>query len=61
MARQEVLKSIDVLEENVKKMVNAVMELKKEDKRWRQKRAEIEERLKSLIKRIEELSGEEKN
>lgn len=61
MARRGVDKSIDALEPNVKKIVNVVMELKKEDKRWRQKRAEIEERLKSLIKRIEELSGEEKN
>ena len=61
MARREVDKSIDVLEQSVKKVVNVVMELKKEDKRWRQKRAEIEERLKSLIKRIEGLSDEEKS
>ncbi len=61
MARRGVDKSIDALEQSVKKVVNVVMAMKKEDKCWRQKRAEIEERLKSLIKRIEGLSDEEKS
>ena len=61
MARRGVDKSIDALEQSVKKVVNVVMAMKKEDKRWRQKRAEIEERLKSLIKRIEGRSDEEKS
>jgi uncharacterized protein (UPF0335 family) len=61
MARRGVDKSIDALEQSVKKVVNVVMAMKKEDKHWRQKRAEIEERLKSLIKRIEGLSDEEKS
>lgn len=59
MAGKQIDKSINVLERDVRKMVNVVMELKKKDRRWQQKKAEIEKRLKGLIKRIEELSGEE--
>ncbi len=59
MTRQAVDKSIKALEKEVEKAVAVVMELKKKEKKWQQKKIEIEKRLKNLLGRIEELSDEE--
>ena len=61
MRKQSVDKCISDLEKKVGKAVGVVMELKKKDKKWQQKKTEIEKRLKNLLRRVEELSDEKES
>ena len=61
MRKQSVDKCISDLEKKVGKAVGTVMELKKKDKKWQQRKTEIEKRLKNLLRRVEELSGEKES
>ncbi len=54
-------KHVDVLEAEVKRIVSVFLELKRKDKKWSQKKTEIGKRLKKLLARIEEFSGEGKD
>ena len=54
-------RNIDVLEGEVKRIVSVVLELKKKEKRWQQKKTEIGKHLKKSLARIEEFSGESKD
>ena len=54
-------KNINILETEVTKIVGVVLELKKKEKKGLQKKTEIGKRLKKLLVRIEEFSGEGKD
>ena len=60
MNRREINKALDVLEENVQKAVDKIMDLKKREKRWDQRKTEAVKRLQGLVKKIEDFSGEGK-
>ncbi len=61
MRKQSVDKCISDLEKKVGKTVGMVMELKKNEKQWQQKKTEIEKRLKNLLRCVEELSDEKES
>ena len=61
MNRREINKALDVLEENVQKAVDKIMELKKREKRWDQRKTEAVKRLQGLVKKIEDFSSEGKS
>lgn len=61
MRKQSVDNCISDLEKKVGKAVSMVMELKKKEKQWQQRKTEIEKRLKNLLRRVEELSGEKES
>ncbi len=61
MRKESVDKCISDLEKKVGKAVGMVMELKKNEKKWQQKKTEIEKRLKNLLRRVEELSDEKES
>ena len=54
-------KHVDALEVEVKRIGSVFLELKKKEKKWLQRKAEIGKRLKKLLVRIEEFSGEGKD
>ena len=56
MRKQSVDKCISDLEKKVGKAVGMVMESKKKEKKWQQRKTEIEKRLKNLLRRVEKLS-----
>ncbi len=61
MRKQSVDKCISDFEKKVGKVVGVVMELKKNEKKWQQRKTEIEKRLKNLLRRVEELSDEKES
>lgn len=61
MTKQTVEKSIEALESEIKRAVGVVMESKKKEKKWQQQKTEIEKKLKTLLKRVEELSGQKED
>ncbi len=61
VTKQAVEKSIEALESEINRAVGVVMELKKKGKKWQQQKTEIEKKLKNLLKRVEELSGEKED
>ena len=61
MRKQSVDKCISDLEKKVGKAVGMVMESKKKEKKWQQRKTEIEKRLKNLLRRVEELSDEKES
>jgi len=56
--KESVDRYVNELESQVEKVVRAIMELKKKEKKWYGERAEIEKRITSLLKRIESLNDE---
>ena len=61
MTKQAIEKFIEALESEINRAVGVVMEIKKKGKKWQQQKTEIEKKLKNLLKRVEELSGEKED
>ena len=58
MKKKSVEKLIDELEKQTGRVVNVVMDLKKKEKKWDERKAEIERRVEDLLGRVENLSDE---